>query len=523
MRIACVHVPDFAVWVLRRKDPALNGKPIVIGGSSRGTDTVVARSVEARKLGVRLGMTITSAQSLAPRATFVPLDGARVRRAERTLTEKLETLSPAVERAAHTRGLFFIDLHGLDRLISFWDTRRARDRDRVSIETVFAHRARAKARRLGLPAAIGVASSKLVARIATIEAKGGVRVITAGQEQTFLAPLPLERLPLDQDLFAQLDALGIATIGEWSRLPPETIAARFGPHGARLHALARGERVDPFARTDSLPALEISADLDEPLDDVRPLAFHFKRALDQLCAQLAERGVATTGVRASLRLEGHGQHECEARFVRPTLAAPLILDCLRLALARERLPARVVGFTLTALDTTCARAEQLQLFARRGARDPATVERTLARVRALLGPESVVTPQPADAHRPERQIAWTPYERPIDDRPPVLALARVHPQAAPPPGPALRHLPTRLLDKPLTAQVRLARGQPVHLAAGLAHGAVVASHGPHRITGSWWDATFGRDYYTLTLTGGDQYWVYRQHEKGRWFLHGVYD
>ena len=272
--------------------------------------------------------------------------------------------------------------------------------------------------------------------------------------------------------------------------------------------------------------IEASIDLDAGCDDLDLLTFHLKRAAETLCGRLATRGLAAAAVRLTLELDDHSRVAREVAFPRPTVAPRLILDCLRLTLERDALSSPVRSCLLAVIDVVPARAEQLQLFARREAhRDPTALEHALARVRALLGPHGVVSPHPADSHRPEEQIRWEPFVGIAEPESSKRPRRRTTGTSLPPrPGPALRALPARVLLAPIEAQVHSGHDHlPTFLAAANLRGVITTVSGPHRIEGAWWGAPYARDYFTVTLGGRARYWIYRDLTHNRWFLHGVFD
>jgi protein ImuB len=503
VRIACVRIADFAVWARRRHDPTLAAAAVVVGGVPPERGSVQALSAEARCAGLRPGMTLSAAQAVLPAARFLRPDPTLEQRETDRLAALLRTLTPGVEVAARPAGgrVFFLDGRGLGRL--------------HASEEAFAHRTHDLLAGHGYPARVGVAGNKFTAEVAARSATA-CRVVAAGEESAFLAPLPLAHLPLDPAVRDELESLGLATLGEWAALAADTVAARFGSDGLRALDLARGVDPSPLVATPPAAPLEVAVELDEPLDGLEPLTFHLKRAIDRMCGRLGAAGCATSRLRVTLDLDSHERSVREASFLRPTLAPRLLLDCLRLVLGRDPVGARITSFRVEAVDPAPARPEQLLLFARRHPDgDRQAVEAALARVQALLGPLSVVAPRPGPGHRPELQVTWEPYVFPPPEPAP-------RPEEAPPP-PALTGLPARLLDPPVAAEVVTARGRPGQVVAATVRGRVLRAEGPHVIDGGWWGEPYDREYYIVTLGDGGRYWLYRDRIAGGWFLHGVFD
>ena len=544
MRLAAAVIREFPYWAHRRQDPTLAGRAVVVGALPSARSGVLARSPEARALGVRLGATVVAARALAPEAVFLPPDPLLYKRETDALVKRLETLSPRVEASAD--GLYTLDLRGLDRL--------------HPTEEAFAERVRSLLAEAGYPASVGVASTRYAASVAALHAAQmfdeptstthskltrrapavpGIAVVPVATEAAFLAPLPLSYLPVREEMLEHLTLLGLATLGDLARLSAAAIEARFGGEGLRLHRLAAGEDPVPLSPAAQRATPRTAIDLDAPVALYEQFAFALKRLSDGLLDDLARRGLAAAELALTLVLDDGSRAVRSTRPTRPTLSPRLALDLLRLAVTREPLQAPVKGLILEAPDTTPARAEQLKLYTRRRGQ-PEAVEGALARLRALLGPEGAVAPRLADTHRPEHQVRWEPYPG-LPDKPDKLPelrvkdvggfrgrllgrLKKVHPQAALPPGPAVPQLPARLYDPPRPVVVRVAAGAPRYLETPGLAGFVTEARGPHRLEGEWWGNRYARDYFEVAVGPAGRYWIF--HERGGaggWFLQGAYD
>jgi len=289
----------------------------------------------------------------------------------------------------------------------------------------------------GLPARIGLAASKLAARVAA-NLPDSPSVVPDGEEAEFLAPLPLERLAPEIEIAEILERWGIRSIGELARLPEGEVASRLGELGRELHATARG--IDPRPLAPRVPPLVLTEgmDLEWPLATLEPFLFLGHAALERLVARLEAQALACTRLEIVLKLDPDG---CDARAIRlpaPTRDAKTLLTLVRLELEAHPPGAPVAGFAFTAEPDQPRRA-QLALFGP-AALSPDRLATTIARLAALLGADRVGSPQAVDGHRPER-----------------FALARY----APPPPPDLAHPPkagrgllaVRVLRPPLPLDV----------------------------------------------------------------------
>lgn len=225
-RIVHVDVDAFFASVEQALDPRLRGKPVLVG---RGV--VASASYEAKRRGVRTAMTIREALRLCPDAILVAGEYEHYTEAAGRVRRILLDFTPAVETAALDD--FYLDFTGSERLYPDFRRTLRRLQQRVEDET-------------GLSVSIGAATSKLVAAIASrIHRPRGFGIVPAGQEEEFLAPLPVEKLHgIGPAHAATLAERGIRIVGELRRLPIEILIAAFGEVlGRQLWERARG--IDP--------------------------------------------------------------------------------------------------------------------------------------------------------------------------------------------------------------------------------------------------------------------------------------
>jgi DNA polymerase-4 len=217
----------FFAAVEQRDDPALRGRPVVVGGASaRGV--VAAASYEARTYGIHSAMPAAQARKLCPQAVFVRGDMHKYRRESGRIFDVFRRYSPLVEALSLDEA--FLDMTGSARLLGDPASVAQRLRAEVRVET-------------GLAVSVGVAPVKMVAKIASDLAKpDGLLVIAPAEVQAFLAPLPVGRIfGVGAVARARLGALGIVTIGDLARFPADRLHAAAGAFGVGLARLARGE------------------------------------------------------------------------------------------------------------------------------------------------------------------------------------------------------------------------------------------------------------------------------------------
>lgn len=218
----------FFVSVEQLLDPSLKGKPVIVGGRPDERGVVAAASYEARQFGVHSAMPLRTAARLCPQAIFLRGHPDRYRQVSEQVFGVLETFSPLVEMASIDEA--YLDMTGTERLHG------------PPLEA--AHRLHeAVKRKTGLNCSIGVATSRLVAKVASDLAKpNGVLWVLPGAEARFLAPLDVGRLPGVGKVTEQhLHRLGLRKVGDLARLDEAFLEEKFGRWGLALAGKARGE------------------------------------------------------------------------------------------------------------------------------------------------------------------------------------------------------------------------------------------------------------------------------------------
>jgi DNA polymerase-4 len=238
-----VDLDAFFAAVEQLDHPELRGRAVVVGGDPRGRGVVSAASYEAREFGVRSAMPLRTAAALCPQAAFLPVRGARYAEVSRQVMTILRRYSPVVEQVSIDEA--FLDVAGTEALHG--------SPERIAVAIRAAIRAE-----IGLAASVGVASSRLVAKIASdLRKPDALVVVPAGTEASFLDPLPIGRLwGVGAKTRAVLADHGVRTIGDLARLPPDVLRRRLGEHGVSLADRARG--IDPTPVGGDMDAKSVS-------------------------------------------------------------------------------------------------------------------------------------------------------------------------------------------------------------------------------------------------------------------------
>jgi len=223
--IAHFDLDAFFVSVECLNDPSLKGKPLLVGGhSERGV--VAACSYEARKFGIHSAMPMKTALRLCPHAIVTCNARGEYSKYSRWVTEIIASRAPLFEKASIDE--FYLDLTGMDRFFEPYQW-TIDLREEIMRETK-------------LPISFALAANKMVAKIATNEAKpNGYLHVPPGREKEFLAPLKVNAIPgVGEHTYKALQELGIGTIRDLGAYPMQELERRFGKYGLDLWNRAQG-------------------------------------------------------------------------------------------------------------------------------------------------------------------------------------------------------------------------------------------------------------------------------------------
>ena len=265
-----------AVEVL--ENPALAGKPLLVGGRPEERGVVATASYPARAFGVRSAMPMSHALRLCPEAIVLPPRHRLYREYSRRVMAILHQTSPLVERMSIDEA--YLDL--TDQ-VTVWD-------EGIELARHLQGRVREE---IGLSASLGVATNKLVAKVASDRDKpGGLTVVRPGKEAAFLAPLPVRVLwGVGPVTAGKLDEMGVTLVGQLAQLLEEELRARFGRRGPEMARQARGIDGRPVVTEHEAKSVSQERTFTHDLADAEAL----KRQLWRL-----SRGVASRLKRAEL-------------------------------------------------------------------------------------------------------------------------------------------------------------------------------------------------------------------------------
>lgn len=369
----------FFAAVEARENPALRGRPLVVGADpkgGRGRGVVAAASYEAREFGIGSAMPISRAWRLCPEAVY--------------LRPRLDLYAGVSERISEIFHRYTDRVEPLSLDEAFLDVTASRSLfgDGPTIARSIMREIRGGER---LTASVGVAASKFVAKLASdLEKPDGLVVVPPGKEVAFLAPLGIERLwgagPRARERFARL---GVSSIGDVTALPPEVLTRAFGEaRGRHFSRLARGLDDRPVVPDRERKSLGRETTFPEDVADRAAVEAALLSLCDQVARRLRRRGLAGTTVTVKLRFEGFETTTRRTTLRGPVQAAdrlwPIARTLFREADRRDR-RIRLVGVSVSGL----GHAVQLSLFGREEAEPDTRVARALDLLVERFGEQAV--------------------------------------------------------------------------------------------------------------------------------------
>ena len=536
-RIACLLVPLFPLAARLRSEPELVQEALAVLAGNGHAARVVAATRLARQAGIRPGFTLSQARARLPKLIARPRDTDCESAAQEALLDVAESFSPRVEDGHD--GLAYLDAHGLERHYP------GESPDEELARSLML----AAEKQAGLPIRVGIAASKLAARVAAGRPHSPT-LVPAGAECDFLAPLPLSQLTPHAATLATLTSWGICSLGELAALPKDEVASRLGAAGQQLHAMARGLDPEPLMPRHPPPVFCEGMELEWPLVNLEPFVFVARGALERITRRMQGHGLGCERLGISLELEPDGHHERSITLPAPTRDVKTLLTLVRLDLEAHPPNAPILAFTLIAHPDR-PREAQLSLFGP-AALSPDKLATTVARLFSILGENRVGSPRTVDAHRPER-FALEPYTPPPPpkERPearlgrglltvrvlrPALAIEVITDGPGHDPASSEKSSgePADEVAEPTTEYARARSDErPISIKTLVdetatkkprIEGRVRVASGPWGLEEDWWSAErLERDYWDIELAAGGLYRIYRDRGNGDWFVDGIYD
>ena len=335
----------FFCAVEENQDPSLRGKAFAVGGRPEERGVVASCSYAARKSGVRSAMPMGRALKLCPHLLIIPGHHRLYREASRQVMNIIHDVTPLVEQISIDEA--FLDVTDLS------DSGKE-----------IARRLQTKIlQEFNLPCSFGIASNKLVAKIATDVGKSNARekgkppnaiqVVPPGEESTFLAPLPIESLwGVGPKTAAALSEMGIRTIGDLSRLPEATLIDKFGKFGYELALRARGIDDRPVTVEHEIKSISQETTFAKDLKDRQTLLDTLHQLSNQVARRLQHSHLECTTIKLKLRWSDFSTISRQVTLLHPTDLPDSIFEHARslfLGVWKAAEPVRLIGVGVSGL------------------------------------------------------------------------------------------------------------------------------------------------------------------------------
>ncbi len=374
---AIIHLDldAFFVAVERLDNPALIGLPVLVGGRPEVRGVIASASYEARRFGVHSAMPTATALRLCPQAVLVSGHRGRYVEMSSAVMNLLAAYTPLLEQVSIDEA--FLDVTGTEAHYGRPARLAQVLQDQID-------------RELRLSASLGVATNKLVAKIASdLRKPHGITVVPPGQEAAFLAPLPLARLWGAGPVTCQaLARLGCQTIGDVAALSLADLRARFGAAQAEgLCRAAHGIDDSPVIPDREAKSISREETFARDIRDAERLRRELLRMSDEVAGRLRRHNLQARTVGVKLRYPDFSTYTRQATLPEATDTAPAIY-ATALALFEalwDRRPVRLLGVGTANLAQP---ARQLRLFEQHDQRQ-AQLDAAFDRIRARFGENAI--------------------------------------------------------------------------------------------------------------------------------------
>ena len=334
-----IDLDAFFASVEQLRHPRLRGRPVVVGGDPDRRGVVASASYEARRYGIRSAMPLARAKKLCPHCVFAPC--------------RFNDYEKVSARLFHLLGRFTPDVEPLSLEEAYLDMSRFRWLYSHPLQT--AERIHCEIKRdLGLVCSLGVASNKLVARIASARAKpGGILYVLPGHERVFLSRLPVRHIPgVGPRTAGELTLLGVKTIGDLAVVGEKLLIAALGEYGSRLYEASRGKDNDPVIPPSEPKSVSREVTFPEDLLIREKVLADLSLLTERCCRALREAGKQAKTVTVKLRYADFKTVTRSRTFAEPTDLDAEVFEIAKALLRKawtRRLKIRLIGVRLSAL------------------------------------------------------------------------------------------------------------------------------------------------------------------------------
>lgn len=320
--------------------PALQGKPVVVGGLANQRGVVHTASYEARQRGIRTAMSLMRAKEICPEAIFLKGNFQHYQAVSRHLQDIYLRFTPMVEFTSQDDA--YLDFSGTERLYS-----TPLHIARKLWSTVW--------HEVGISMSIGIGRNKLIARLASeILKPGGIYDVPPGTELAFLAPLPVEALPgIGHKSRDKLRDLGIYTIAQLREIPRIALEDLFGLNGRKFYDMTRAidkRRVEKRIRPKSISR---ETTFEEDVTDIHVIKATLQYLTERIAAKLRDQRLVARQLSVKLRYSDFKQYELHQTLTESTDDSLHLFATVQELLERfpeRRIRIRLVGVRTTQID-----------------------------------------------------------------------------------------------------------------------------------------------------------------------------
>lgn len=511
-RVLSLYLPSLAIDRLQRKskrrqrgsDAREHPPAVLLVANERGQQVVVQACRASQRCGVQVGMSLAHARALLGHEVVVqPHEPARDAAALDALARWAIRFTPVVQADAPDGLLLQIagceHLHGGTRQLL-----------RHVIE---------QTRQLGVRGRAGVGPTVGCAWALARFGYDGQIVDALEDVPDALAPLPVRALRIEREIEASLHAVAVETVGQLMRLPRGSLAERFGQGLLLRLDQATGAAFESLEPIRPSEPVRVQRLFDGPVKQLEAILQSARELVEALCRELATREAGARQLRLDLeRIDAHDLSEA-VTLSRPSRDARHLWALLRPTIERIHMGHGIERVTLHASSLGRIAHQQERQETWPGEASGKQMDRCIGelvdRLAGRFGVDRVCVIQPRATYVPERAFVHQP----------------AHQAGAPPPepGPVIdADRPTLLHRRPEPVQVMLLApdGPVLAMRRGRERVRIITTLGPERITPRWWlsgDAnrtSAPRDYFKLQDEHGQWWWLYRQADTARWFVHG---
>lgn len=326
----------FFVAVERKNNPKLNGRPLIVGGSSR-RGVVAACSYEARRFGVHSAMPMYLAMQLCPDATVISGDMESYSQHSHLVTEVIADRAPLFEKASIDE--FYIDASGMDRFFGAF-------RWAVELREKIMKESR-------LPISLGMSVNKLVSKVATGEFKPNAeKMIPSGKEKEFLAPLSVDKIPMiGKQTSSFLYDMGVRTVATLREMPLKFLVSAFGKNGMSLWNKAQGIDESPVVPYTEQKSISTECTFEEDTIDVKRLKSILIAMVEKVTYQLREQKKLASCLTVKIRYSNFDTETRQIHVPFTSSDSVILKTILELfdKLYNRRMLIRLVGVRLSGL------------------------------------------------------------------------------------------------------------------------------------------------------------------------------